>query len=159
MFNLVSSKVTQLLTAIKIKIFRLLVFDFPHNYVRLCGLRRLGFKVGEHVYIGNNLILTMPNARSDCDLVIGNRVSVAPRVTLILASDANWSKLNEVIQPVEGKIILKDDCWIGAGAIILPNITIGEMSVVGAGSVVTRDVPPYTVVAGVPAIAIRKIGR
>lgn len=115
--------------------------------------------VGKNVYIGNNLILTMPNARSGCDLVIGNRVSIAPRVTLVLASDANWSKLNEIILPREGKIVLQDDCWIGTGAIILPDITIGEMSVIGAGSVVTKDVSSYTVVAGVPAKEIRKLDR
>jgi acetyltransferase-like isoleucine patch superfamily enzyme len=46
---------------------------------------------------------------------------------------------------------------IGAGVIILPNITIGEFAVVGAGAVVTKDVPSYTVVAGVPAKPIKKI--
>ncbi len=147
------------LTSLKIRLARLLVYSFPLNGVRVWGLKRCGFKVGKNVYFGNSLILTMPNAQSDCNLVIGNRVSVAPRVTLILASDSNWSKLNEIIPPKEGKIVLQDDCWIGAGAIILPDITIGEMSVVGAGSVVTKDVPPYTIVAGVPAKEIRKLDR
>ena len=137
----------------------MLVSSFPLNSIRVWALRRCGFKVGKNVYIGNNLILTMPNAQSECNLVIGNRVSIAPLVTLILASDANWSKLNEIIDPIEGKIVLKDDCWIGAGAIILPDITIGEMSVIGAGSVVTKDVSSYTVVAGVPAKEIRKLDR
>jgi len=57
----------------------------------------------------------------------------------------------------EGKIIIQDDAWIGAGAIILPNVTIGKGAVVGAGAVVTKDVPPYTVVAGVPAKEIKKL--
>lgn len=145
-------------TALKIRLARLLVSSFPLNAVRVWSLRKCGFKVGDHVYIGNNLLLTMPNSRSGCELSIGNRVSVAPRVTLILASDANWSKLNEIIPPVEGRIALQDDCWIGTGAVIMPNVTVGEMSVVGACSVVTTDVPPYTVVAGVPAKEIRKLG-
>jgi acetyltransferase-like isoleucine patch superfamily enzyme len=51
---------------------------------------------------------------------------------------------------------VEDGAWIGAGAIILPGVTVGKKSIVGAGSVVTRDVPPYTVVAGNPA---RPIGR
>jgi|SRR5579884_4001374 len=53
-------------------------------------------------------------------------------------------------------IIIEDDVWIGTRVIILPGIRIGKGSIVGAGSVVTKDVPPYTIVAGNPAIAIRK---
>lgn len=52
---------------------------------------------------------------------------------------------------------IKDDVWIGAGVIILSGITIGECSVIGAGAVVTQDVEPYTVVAGVPARKIKDI--
>ena len=52
---------------------------------------------------------------------------------------------------------IKDDVWIGAGVIILSGVTIGECSVIGAGAVVTKDVEPYTVVAGVPARKIRDI--
>ncbi len=58
---------------------------------------------------------------------------------------------------VGGGVIIEDDCWIGAGAIILNGITIGKGSVVGAGSVVTKDVPPYTIVAGNPARKIKDI--
>lgn len=53
-----------------------------------------------------------------------------------------------------GKIEIKDKCFIGINSIILPNVTIGPNSVIGAGSVVTKDVPPNTVVAGVPAKVI-----
>jgi acetyltransferase-like isoleucine patch superfamily enzyme len=142
---------------VKIKLARMLVYSFPLNGVRVWGLRICGFNVGKNVYIGSGLVLTMSNSNSKCDLVIGDRVAIAPRVTLILASDANWSRLNEIIPPIQGKIVLKDDCWLGAGVIILPNITIGEMSVVGAGSVVSKDVPPFTMVAGTPAMEIKKI--
>ncbi|MHA1988981.1 MAG: DapH/DapD/GlmU-related protein, partial [Promethearchaeota archaeon] len=55
----------------------------------------------------------------------------------------------------KGTIELQNDCWIGAGAIVMPNITIGERAIVGAGAVVTKDVPPDTVVAGVPAKVIK----
>jgi maltose O-acetyltransferase len=136
----------------------MLAADFPLNSIRVWGLRMCGFKVGQKVYIGSGLALTLPNSHSECDLVIGDRVAIAPRVTLILASDANWSRLNSIIPPVKGKIVLNDDCWLGAGVIVLPDVSIGEMSVVGAGSVVTHDVPPYTMVAGIPAREIKKIG-
>jgi acetyltransferase-like isoleucine patch superfamily enzyme len=57
---------------------------------------------------------------------------------------------------VDAPVWIQDDCWIGAHAVVAPGVTIGKGSVIGANSVVTRDVPPYSVVAGVPA---RIIGR
>ncbi len=54
-------------------------------------------------------------------------------------------------------IAIGDGAWIGAAALVLPGVTIGERSIVGAGSVVTRDVPPYTIVAGNPARPIGKV--
>ncbi len=146
-------------TRMKIKLARMLVTSFPLNSVRKWGLRACGFKVGKNVYIGPGLVLTMFNSKTDCYLEIGDRVAIAPRVTLVLSSDANWSKLNDIIPPVQGKIYLKNDCWLGAGAIILPNITIGEMSIVGAGAIVTKDVDPYTIVGGNPAKEIKKINK
>jgi acetyltransferase-like isoleucine patch superfamily enzyme len=56
-----------------------------------------------------------------------------------------------------GGVKIKDDVWIGAGVIILSGVTVGECSVIGAGAVVTKDVEPYTVVAGVPAKKIRNL--
>ncbi|NLG26918.1 MAG: acyltransferase, partial [Chloroflexi bacterium] len=52
-------------------------------------------------------------------------------------------------------IVIEDDCWIASGAIVLAGVTIGRGSVVAAGSVVTHDVPPYSVVAGMPARVLR----
>ena len=54
-------------------------------------------------------------------------------------------------------VVLKRGCWIGAGAIILPGVTVGENAVVGAGSIVTRDIPAFTVAAGNPARVLKKI--
>ncbi|MDD4851272.1 MAG: sugar O-acetyltransferase [Gemmiger sp.] len=56
-------------------------------------------------------------------------------------------------------ITIEDGAWIGAGALLLPGITIGRYAVVGAGSVVTKDVPPYTVAAGNPCHPLREIGE
>jgi acetyltransferase-like isoleucine patch superfamily enzyme len=148
-----------LLTSIKIKFARMLVAGFPLNLIRVWGLKLCGFKVGKKVYIGNGLLITMFNAKTECDLTIGDRVAIAPRVTLVLASDANWSRLNQIFPPVKGKIVLENDCWIGTGAIILPNINIGEMSIVAAGSIVTKDVAPYTVVSGIPARQLRELQK
>ena len=60
---------------------------------------------------------------------------------------------------IHRKIIIKSGAWIGAGAIILPGVIVGEKSVVAAGSVVTRDVPPYCLVGGNPAKTIRVLSK
>ncbi|MBU4501129.1 MAG: acyltransferase [Nanoarchaeota archaeon] len=95
-------------------------------------------------------------------LDIQDRVSIAPNVIIIVTSDPNNSKLREFKNKysfieIKGKVTIKHDAWIGAGAIILPNVTIGEFAVVGAGSIITKDVPMFTVVAGVPAKVIKNI--
>jgi acetyltransferase-like isoleucine patch superfamily enzyme len=56
-------------------------------------------------------------------------------------------------------VIIEDDCWIGAGATILGEVHVGRGAVIGAGSVVTRDVPPNAVVAGIPAVVLRYRGK
>jgi len=142
---------------ILVKIGKFLTKSFPNNKVRIIGLKLCGFSVGEKVYIGEDLIIASPVSENSCNLVIGNRVAIAPRVTIVLSSDANWSKLMEKLEPIKSTVKLDDDCWIGAGAIILPGVSIGKMSIVGAGSVVTKDVDDYTVVAGVPAKIIKKM--
>ena len=145
------------LSKVKKKLGKSLAKSFPLNSVRVLGLKLCNFKVGEEVYIGQDLIVASIISEESCHLQIGNRVAIGPRVTIILSSDANWSNLMKKIKPIKGTIILKDDCWIGAGAIILPRVTIGECAIVGAGAVVTKDVEAYTVVAGVPAKLVKKL--
>jgi len=130
--------------------------SFPLNSMRRLGLTICGFDVGEDVYIGGDLIVVSELEKGKGKLNIGNRVAIAPRVTLVIDSDANWSNLMEDIKPVRGMIVLGDDCWIGTGVVIMPNVTIGERAIVGAGSVVTKTVPPNVVVAGVPSRIINK---
>lgn len=129
---------------------------FPYNPVRIWAMRRLGYAIGEQVYIAGDLTITQNFTENRGTLSIGNRVSIAPCVILILISHANASVIRKYI-PVRGGVRIEDDCWIGAGAIILNGVTIGKGSVVGAGAVVTKDVAPYTIVAGNPARKIRDI--
>ncbi len=142
---------------LKNKFGKFLTKSFPLNSVRVFGLKLCGFNLGKQIYIGQDLILASPVSENTCKLIIEDRVAIGPRVTLVLSSDANWSKLMETIKPVKGSITLEHDCWIGAGAIILPNVIVGAFSIVGAGAVVTRSVPPNTIVAGVPAREIKRI--
>ncbi|WP_318349323.1 acyltransferase [Aquipluma nitroreducens] len=141
----------------KSKIGKILAQYAPYYKMRIFGMKLCGFYVGSQTYIGQDLIIASLISEKSCHLKIGDRVALGPRVTIILSSDANWSNLMKHIEPIKGTVILKNDCWIGAGAIILPNVSIGECSIVGAGSVVTKDVPDFTVVAGVPAVVIKKL--
>ncbi|MBI4517667.1 MAG: acyltransferase [Deltaproteobacteria bacterium] len=114
-------------------------------------LRACGHRIGRDVYVGEELLVIEELSDFSEKLVVGDRVAIAPRVTLVTSSDANFSRLMERIQPIRGRIVIEDDAWIGTGVIILPNVTIGRRAIVAAGAVVTRDVPDDAVVMGVPA--------
>ena len=130
---------------------------FPYNKIRVWSLRHLGHQIGNDVYIHESITITQNFVDFNGKLTIGDRVSIAPNVTLVLLSHANYSKIRTHIKPKPQTIVIENDAWIGAGSIILNSITIGEGAIVGAGSVVTKDVAPYTTVAGNPAQKIAEI--
>lgn len=88
----------------------------------------------------------------DVEISIGKHVAVAPNVSFFAAGH-DYAKLD--LPDTAGSITVEDSCWIGARSIILQGVTIGEGAVIAAGSVVTRDIPSYTVAAGVPAKVIK----
>jgi maltose O-acetyltransferase len=140
-----------------IRLMRWIAQHFPANSIRVYALRACGFVIGDQVYIGPGLVLSTPNSDNSCMLVIEDRVSVGPGVSLILSSHCNHSRLNAIFPPVNGTVTLKKDCWLGAGVIVLPNVTIGEASAIAAGAVVTSSIEPHTLAGGVPAKPIRKL--
>ncbi|MBQ7662021.1 MAG: acyltransferase [Prevotella sp.] len=90
---------------------------------------------------------------------IGNNVNLAQGIT-VTALNHNFDDTTKRIdqQGVTTKAVtINDDVWIGANAVVLPGVTIGTHSVVAAGAVVSKDVPPYTIVAGVPAKVIKQL--
>jgi len=94
-----------------------------------------------------------------CDLEVGDSVLFAPRVAIIGRNDHNVDlpgvKIWDSPRGESLKVKIGSDCWIGYGAIILSGVMIGDGGVVAAGAVVTQDVPPNAIVAGVPAKVIR----
>jgi maltose O-acetyltransferase len=140
---------------IKKKILKPLARFMPHSKLRIFFLRSCGYSIGRDVFIGEDLIIS--DELHDKNVIIGNRASIAPRVTLVTSSGPNSSRIRPYVKVVNGCVRIEQDAWIGTGSIILPNIPIGKGAVVGAGAVVTKDVPPYTVVVGVPANAIKKL--
>ena len=86
-------------------------------------------------------------------IILGDNVRIAPGVRLHAAghdiADLSYTD-------VGGPIVIGNDVWIGAGAIILPNVTVGDRSVIGAGAVVSRDIPPNSVAVGIPAKVVKQ---
>lgn len=133
----------------------------PYPRVRRLILQRSGVRLGRLANVGHG-VLVVGIGRSPPALVLGDRVAVSPYVTFVTSSypDDSLLCLHPEVRPLMnrlGPIHVEDDAWIGAGAIILPGITIGRGAIVGAGAVVLRDVPPYTIVAGVPARVLRSL--
>jgi len=138
------------------RLLKTLAKHAPGNDLRVGLFRACGFRIGTEVYLGEDMIVAEILEDMAEKLVLGDRVAVAPRVTFVTSSDPNHSRIAPaLVKPVRGKIIVERDAWIGVGAIIMPNVTIGEGAVVGAGAVVTKDVPRRAVVAGVPARILR----
>lgn len=105
---------------------------------------KLGMKVGDHCSIQPGVIFDYSHAWL---ITIGHHVTITPEA-YILAHDAS-TKLSLGYTKI-GKVTIKDHVFIGARAIVMPNVTIGEHSIIAAGSVVTKDIPPYSLVAGNP---------
>lgn len=108
--------------------------------------------IGDHTRIGLHNTIIGP-------VTIGSHVNLAQGIT-ITALNHNFEKSEQRIdqQGVStSAVVIGDDCWIGAHAVVLPGVTIGEHCVVAAGAVVTKDVPPHSLVAGVPAKVIKNI--
>lgn len=137
------------------RILKLMARNFPHHALRVRFLRGAGYKLGSGVFIGEDVII-IDELTDRGALVIGDRSAVASRVTFVTVSYPNNSRIREQAPGAKGPIVIEEDAWLGAGAIVLPAVTIGRGAIVGAGSVVTRDVPAFTMVGGVPA---RFLGR
>ena len=108
--------------------------------------------IGDHTRIGLHNTIIGP-------VTIGNHVNLAQGIT-VTALNHNFSDARKHIdqQGVStAAVTISDDVWIGANAVVLPGVTIGRHSVIAAGAVVTKDVPPYSVAAGVPARIIKHL--
>ncbi len=142
------------------KMFRI---NNKHNSVSMVGVYdKKCVSVGKYSYGGINCL----SFNSEYKLKIGNFVSIAPGTTFVLSADHNINCLstfpfkakilkmgNEGVS--KGDIVIEDDVWIGQNAIVLSGVHVGQGAVIAAGTVVSKDVPPYSVVAGVPAKIIK----
>jgi maltose O-acetyltransferase len=138
------------------KILKLFVKHMPIFQLRAAMLRWCGYGVGKEVFIGEDLIII--DELEDRGMVtIGDRAAIAPRVTLVVSSRPNASRIAPYVNVNHGPIVIESDAWIGTGVVVFPNTRIGEGAIVSANSVVTQDVKPYTLVGGQPARMIKMV--
>lgn len=113
-----------------------------------------GLSIGKECFIGDQTLIDLYDW-----VTIEDQVTIAQRVTILTHMNVGYKDhpLQRAFPKISKPVVLKRGCVVGASATILPGVTIGEKSFVAAGSVVTKNVPADTLVAGVPAKVIRKI--
>lgn len=112
--------------------------------------------IGKNCYFNHNTIMTA--GHTDGKLIIGNNVQTGPNVGFFVANHQYRDPHKLIMEQGydEQDIIIENDVWIGANSIITSGIRIGEGAVIGAGSVVTKNIPPYSIAAGTPAHIIKQ---
>lgn len=118
------------------------------------NLPRSGIWIGQDSLIGEYNVI-----RGQGGVTIGDRVYTSPLVQLLAVNHVYQDPSRSFVEQgitAEG-IVIEDDVWIGAGAIVTDGVRVGQGAVIAAGAVVTKDVPPHTLVAGVPARVIKSI--
>lgn len=109
---------------------------------------------GKKVYANFNLTCV-----DDTHIYVGDYTMIGPNVTIATAGHPVLPKLRELVYQYNMPVHIGKNCWIGAGALILPGINIGDNTVIGAGSVVTKDIPANVVAVGNPCRVLREIGE
>lgn len=134
--------------------------SFNPRKLRPILMRKMGCKVGKGCFIGDYV-------RVDCGhadmITLEDSVSVASGVRLLchqrdfsdFCVGDDYMKLGYVVKP----IVLKKGCLVGMESFVMPGVTIGEGAIVGAGSLVTKDIPAWTITAGRPAKVLKEIPR
>lgn len=133
---------------------------FLHRKIRPWALRRMGCKVGKNVFIGDNVSIDARNPElieiEDYAHITGHTILLCHKRDLTKYHiDDNYANLPYKL----GKIRLCKGCSTGTGTLIMPGVTIGEGAIVGAGSLVTKDIPAWTIAVGHPAKVVKEISK
>lgn len=140
------------------------------SFFQHANLRRHGFVLGRNVVVSSRGVRKMGGGKIICsdnvninaevmfiahnNITIGKNSTLAYRVLITTSANPNapYNSLCKIYPPVHEEVHIGDNVWIGAGAIILPGVKIGDGSVVAAGAVVNKDIPDNVMAAGVPAV-------
>ena len=115
---------------------------------------------GRHIHLGNNVYFNF-NATlvDDTHIYIGDCTMLGPNVVIATAGHPILPELREKALQYNLPVHIGKNCWLGAGVIVLPGVTIGDNTVIGAGSVVTKDIPANVVAVGNPCKVLREINE
>lgn len=115
---------------------------------------------GRHCHFGKNVYANFNlTCVDDTHIYVGDHTMIAPNVTIATAGHPILPELREKAYQYNAPVRIGKNCWIGAGAILLPGVTVGDGTVIGAGSVVTKDIPKNVVAVGNPCRVVREIGE
>ena len=115
---------------------------------------------GRHVHFGRNVYANFSlTLVDDTHIYVGDYTMIGPNVTICTAGHPILPALREKGYQYNAPVRIGRNCWIGAGAVLLPGVTVGDNTVIGAGSVVTRDIPADVVAVGNPCRVLRPIGE
>jgi len=148
-----------------VQVFRFALILKPENislgnYVRIDDYSRI--EGGQGIIIGNYVhICSFASIYGGGSAYIGNFCGLSQGVRLITGTEQTSAVMTaaaprEMRNPLIGRIIMEPNSFIGANAVVMPDITIGEGAVIGAGAVVTKSVPPWSICTGVPAKVVGK---
>lgn len=139
------------------RILRILAWLAPVYQFRSSVYRKCGVRVGRNVYIGFQVLM---DGEYPEYIKIEDEASIGPGVSIMAHSGASpFHQSLKIYHEQPRQVIIGKGAWIATHAVILPGVTIGEGAIVGAGAVVSKDVPPYTIVAGNPARPVQDLQK
>ena len=117
-------------------------------------------RCGENIYLGENshinyncCIWASPNSK----IILGDNLLMGPGTKIFSSNHGSELGIPMNIQPfIEKDIVIGNDVWIGANCVVVAGVKIGDGAIIAAGSVVTKDIPPYTIAGGIPAKPLKK---
>ena len=128
-------------------------------YFRVCPGVKFFTENGGKIEIGDNFFANFGCffSSDSAKIIVGNNCLIGPDVVLINSNHGiKKNKLIRLQKNISSDVIIGNDVWIGAKSVILPGVTIGDGAVIAAGSIVNKDVAPYSIVGGVPAKLIKE---